>query len=237
MLALLAPFAVAGSAEAVDSPPCPDNCSRAHANGQNSTRKLKKLVRKVTAFYHSGRPGLGSEPTANETWQNKLDLYVPLPALRPGGAAPLAVFIHGGAFQHGGCVRIARACAAGGTDASRPSTYRRPRLAADMAVGVAQARVRDRLGRLPVRSLPGARGRRASGGALAGGQHCAIRHRPSPDLCHRLLLRRTALDEEPLPEIDHAFGGLSTVVQGVVESTRAVVAVGGGAAPELGQVT
>mmetsp|Transcript_8081 Transcript_8081/g.23935 ORF Transcript_8081/g.23935 Transcript_8081/m.23935 type:complete len:227 (+) Transcript_8081:119-799(+) len=67
---------------------------------------------------------------------------------------------------------------------------RRPRLAADMAVGVAQARVRDRLGRLPVRSLPGARGRRASGGALAGGQHCAIRHRPSPDLCHRLLLRR-----------------------------------------------
>ena len=28
-------------------------------------------------------------PTANETWQNKLDLYVPLPALRPGGAAPL----------------------------------------------------------------------------------------------------------------------------------------------------
>mmetsp|Transcript_8082 Transcript_8082/g.23940 ORF Transcript_8082/g.23940 Transcript_8082/m.23940 type:complete len:246 (+) Transcript_8082:57-794(+) len=104
MLALLAAFAVAGSAEAVDSPPCPDNCSRAHANGQNSTRKLKKLVRKVTAFYHSGRPGLGSEPTANETWQNKLDLYVPLPALRPGGAAPLAVFIHGGAFQHGGRV-------------------------------------------------------------------------------------------------------------------------------------
>ena len=58
-------------------------------------------------------------PTANETWQNKLDLYVPLPALRPGTAAPLVVFIHGGAFQHGGCVRIARACAAGGTSLTR----------------------------------------------------------------------------------------------------------------------